>query len=458
MATRLLARCALLLAPAIAAAAPLHLPLAPSPPAEVRFRVEAPLDFIPGRSTGVSGWIEVDPGALAAARARVAVDLATFDTGIELRNEDLRDQFFEVARYKEAVLRVDRLENLSAPSATSGADVRADAVGVFALHGVEREVRVPVTLHLEGQGDRITVAVGGAFRVALQDHQIQRPSRLFLKVGEVVDVSFRASFTAVPSRPSGPAVAAEAAPRPVSDQLPRSGAFLPLGRTTRRAADAAPAFRFPFDSPEGRGERLFRDASIGGPGNAVSCASCHAVADERWGLTVDGQVHPNRTLYDSAQRPVLWQGMARSPGKAASICAKWFMLSHGGLGPVREADLAAYLAALSPDPAPALDYRVLAVTRRSGLPNPLGGVARRGRALEKKFCGGCHAEHGLRSPLTPGLYEADDLVRRVRWLPGSDARQMPPIYVDRLTDSDLRDIVTYLVGEPSQRIFQRHRR
>jgi len=42
-------------------------------------------------------------------------------------------------------------------------------------------------------------------------------------------------------------------------------------------------------------------------------------------------------------------------------------------------------------------------------------------------------------------------------LPGHDARQMPPIYIDRLVDTDLRNIVTYLAGDESKRIFNRNR-
>jgi hypothetical protein len=34
---------------------------------------------------------------------------------------------------------------------------------------------------------------------------------------------------------------------------------------------------------------------------------------------------------------------------------------------------------------------------------------------------------------------------------------MPPMYVDRLTDGELRDIVTYLSGDPNDRIFKRNR-
>ena len=63
----------------------------------------------------------------------------------------------------------------------------------------------------------------------------------------------------------------------------------------------------------------------------------------------------------------------------------------------------------------------------------------------------------MRPPLEIGLYEADYLVSRVRWIAPHDAKQMPPMPLDRLTDTELRDIVTYLVGRTDDRIFQRKR-
>ncbi|HYV49113.1 MAG TPA: cytochrome c, partial [Myxococcaceae bacterium] len=70
----------------------------------------------------------------------------------------------------------------------------------------------------------------------------------------------------------------------------------------------------------------------------------------------------------------------------------------------------------------------------------------------------CHGKGRVRPELTVGLYEPDYLVQRIRWLPGRDSRQMPPMYLDRLVDSDLRNIVTYLAGEQSERIFKRKRK
>ena len=172
----------------------------------------------------------------------------------------------------------------------------------------------------------------------------------------------------------------------------------------------------------------------------------------------DGAIKPNHSLFDVSHRPVLWQGFAKTVGKGASICAKMFMLKPEGLTGSQESDLETYLARTGPDQvSPPLDYKVLQLTRRTELAHPTDGNARNGERLLAQHCEACHAVGAPRPPLTPGLYEADYLVQRVRHLPGSDAHQMPALTLDRLTDSELRDIVTYLTGDPNERIFKRTR-
>jgi mono/diheme cytochrome c family protein len=221
---------------------------------------------------------------------------------------------------------------------------------------------------------------------------------------------------------------------------------------------AAPKFAFPVDTAAGRGERMISDPTIGGPGNAITCGHCHSTRDERQGLVSDGTIPADRTLFDVAHRATLWQGFASGPGKASSICAKMFMLRPEGLSDSQQSDLESYLARISPDDGvPALDYRLLALTRKSDLPHPTDGNAKNGQKLTQLYCETCHAVGQIRPPLTPGLYEPDYLVNRVRHRFGNDDRQMPALYVDRLTNGELRDIVTYLTGSPSDRIFKRNR-
>ncbi|HVE85690.1 MAG TPA: cytochrome c, partial [Myxococcales bacterium] len=178
------------------------------------------------------------------------------------------------------------------------------------------------------------------------------------------------------------------------------------------------------------------------------CLHCHARSDERQGLRQpDGFARAATSLYDSAQRPRFWNGFASSVGEASSHCAKMFMRRPEGLTPDQERDLTAFLEAVSPDPAPELDYRALYRTYESPIRDPTGGDAAHGKALADQYCMTCHLEGRAAPPLQVGLYEPDWIVRRVRKLEGHQNKLMPVFSMARLPDSDLRDIVTWLTSE-----------
>jgi polyisoprenoid-binding protein YceI/mono/diheme cytochrome c family protein len=451
-------------------ASPTHFALAHNPAPEVRFTVDAPLDSITGVSQAVSGTVVFDLDTLELSSARIVADPKSFQTGISLRDEDLRDQFFEAGSWPEIVLAVQKLSRFSRNTLQEGERVQADAQGLFSLHGVTHVVTFPVELQRRGSQEGPRLTVRGKFDVKLADYQIRRPTRLFLKLGEVAQVSFEATF--VGQEPAGtttPLAQAGSEPPQAKAAAVSATAAVVLRRNTPpvvarpprkpvRKLALGPTFEFAFNTPQGRGERLFNDASIGGPGNAVSCASCHATGDERFGLLQPGgTVRPSHSLYNSTQRPSWWQGFASNAGKASSICARLFMLRPAGLDEGEQHALLAYLAKVSPDPSPAFDYQTLTLTRHSTLGDPTRGDAKTGAKLTRRYCESCHAEGAMRPPLTPGLYEPDYLVARVRWQPGHDAKQMPPMTIDRLTDSELRDIVTYLAGDENERIFKRNR-
>jgi len=427
-----------------------------------RFRVEAPLDAIDGSASGLSGELRFDEATWSEGTGRIRIDLAGFTTGLSLRDEDLRDQFFQVDRFPEAVLTLDRLERPSQGALVPGREGQADAVGTLSLHGKDRPVRIPVTVQLSEDAGHRDLRVTGTFDVPFTEFGIPRPARLFLKLGSVAHLRFEATFRAPP--PSGPSVALSApppAPVPAAGRAPPrlELSVFPAHRPEKSRTPQKPvSWEFAFTSPEGRGERLFRDPAVGGEQNAASCASCHAWRDERTGtLDALGHVTANSSLWNSARRPTFWRGFASTPEDATDLCIKRFMLRPGGGDPAQLADLGSYLRRISPDVAPPLDYRPLLLARRTAIDRPTGGDAKRGAVLTERFCVHCHAEGAMRPPLSVGLYEPDYLVARVRWIAPHDAKQMPPMPLDRLTDSELRDIVTYLVGRPDERIFERKR-
>jgi len=429
-----------------------------------RFRVEAPLDAIEGSASGLSGELRFDEASWSEGSGRIRIDLSGFTTGLSLRDEDLRDQFFQVDRFPEAVLTIQRLERPTQGALVPGREGQADAVGTLSLHGKAQAVRIPVAVQLAENAGTRDLHVSGSFDVPFADYGIPRPARLFLKLGSVAHVRFEATFRA-PAPAGGPvALAAPPPPGPSAPAVrapPRLELSVLVARRPEKPAKAAQrpvSWEYAFTSAEGRGERLFRDPAVGGDQNALACSSCHGWRDERSGsLDPLGHASPNTSLWNSARRASFWRGFAATPEDATDLCVRRFMLRPGGADATQLADLATYLRRISPDSAPPLDYRPMLLGRKTAIDRPTGGDAKHGAVLTERFCGRCHGEGAMRPPLSVGLYEPDYLVARVRWIAPHDAKQMPPIPLDRLTDSELRDIVTFLVGRPDERIFQRRR-
>lgn len=421
----------------------------PRPHGEVRFTVEGPLDDVPGITREVSGTFTLDPRDVTQVKGAVSVPLDTLKTGIEQRDDDMRVQFLETAKFPNAVLTIERLERASSPTLAPGQEVQGEAIGSFEVHGKRRAVRAPVTLKLD---DMNRLWVMGALEVSFSDYGIVRPARLFLKLGETADVRFKVLF--VPRDVATPveAVAAlppDAAPPPAIKAPPR-----PKKKAPKALAAPKRFAKFPDENVR-RGEALFF-APLPGRESRLSCGHCHSTVDERAGhRQPDGYVRPASTVWNSARRPDYWGGMAKTAGAASEICARRFM-DDAGLKPDERTALEAYLRALSPDPQPDYYYSSLYRTLESPVPDVLTGDAKRGEKLSKLHCGACHDDARAAPKLQPALYEPEWIVRRVRWLDGHDSRACPPQRMSRLNDSELRDIVTFLAGPGAgARIFTR---
>lgn len=443
---------ALVASSAAALAEPQVWTMAPRPRGFVRFTIEGPLDDVVGETRSMSGNFTVDGAAWGGGKGVFAVDLTTVKTGIDQRDEDMRTEFLETKRFPYAILTVDSISQ-TAPSALSvGGQATGVASGSFEVHGVRRAVSMPVTLKLESDA---RLVAKGSFSVPFADFNISRPKRLFLKLGDTAEVVFEAALVPkVTPKAADPKVAAApevVVPQPsVAQVLPPAPAVKP--KPKRKPPPALIySFLFKGDEPKARGERLFHAPETGGPGNKMTCFHCHAKSDEREGLTLkDKHVRAANTLYNAGQRPTFWGGFTSKSGAAASICQKQFM-KGSGLSEAQEADVQAFIDAISPDAAPPLDY--VANNYRSMealLRDPTSGDPVKGKALADKYCMTCHLDGRVGPVWAPGLYEPDWVVRRVRRLEGHQNKQMPPWTITRLPDSDLRDIVTYLTSNPKE--------
>jgi polyisoprenoid-binding protein YceI len=141
----------------------------------------------------LAGTLVLDQAKPARFTGDISTDLVTIDTGIELRNQHLREKYLEVAKGKgfdKAVLSEIQL-NLAEGEAFEG---RTPFTGVLLLHGVKHPVAGTAEVRREGPGRRVRAE----FPLVLTDFGITPPE--YLGVGVAGKLLVKVQFIATPAR------------------------------------------------------------------------------------------------------------------------------------------------------------------------------------------------------------------------------------------------------------------
>ncbi|MEK7364829.1 MAG: YceI family protein [candidate division NC10 bacterium] len=132
-------------------------PLGPSH-GNVSFKATSRLVDADGRFHRFGGEVRMDPKALEQAVVSLAIDAASVDTGILRRDDHLRSEdFFHVTRFPQITFASRRV----AP-----ADGKVLVTGDLTLHGVSREVTVPIELEFSAGALRTR----GEFAIRMSDY------------------------------------------------------------------------------------------------------------------------------------------------------------------------------------------------------------------------------------------------------------------------------------------------
>ena len=152
---------------------------------EVIFESHAPLESFEGRTQQIQGTIRLDPEALGdSIEVFLEVDLASLDTGIDLRNRHMRDNHLHTDQYPKAVFKGARFEETPA-RLEPNRPVAVTGTGRFELHGKSQDgfpFQAELTLLEDEEGRRLQVRT--EFVVFLADFDIPRPKFLFVKLDE----------------------------------------------------------------------------------------------------------------------------------------------------------------------------------------------------------------------------------------------------------------------------------
>lgn len=153
------------------------------------FKATSRLVDADGRFHRFGGEVRVDPKAREQAVVSLAIDAASVDTGIRRRDDHLRSEdFFDVTRFPQITFTSRRV----AP-----AEGKILVTGDLVLHGMTREVAVPVELELSAGALRAR----GEFAVRMSDYGMTYRS-WFNPLRDEVRILF--DLRGVPAPPGSP--------------------------------------------------------------------------------------------------------------------------------------------------------------------------------------------------------------------------------------------------------------
>lgn len=107
------------------------------------FNLDAPLESVNGSASGISGSVSFDPENPAATSGKIIVASESLTVPNPMQKEHLHSpNWLDVAKYPEITFESKSLSNVK----TEGNVTTADVTGTFTLHGVSKEITVPIKL------------------------------------------------------------------------------------------------------------------------------------------------------------------------------------------------------------------------------------------------------------------------------------------------------------------------
>ena len=140
-----------------------------------------------GRSSEITGSLEIDATTLAAAQ--FSIDVASIESADRMRNESFTGPVMNAAEYPTAEFVLTAPVDLG-DDPTSGELLTVDVTGQLTMRGVTNDVTFPLDATLVGD----EVQAAGSILVVFADYGIENPSNLFVEVRDEGLVEFSLFF------------------------------------------------------------------------------------------------------------------------------------------------------------------------------------------------------------------------------------------------------------------------
>jgi len=150
----------------------------------VRFFSEAPMENIEATNADTKAVVDSETGEFSF---RVPIKSFVFDKS--LMRDHFNENYMESDKYPNGTFK-GKIEGDF--SMTDDGVYALEAVGTLSIHGVEKEMRIPATITVQGED----VSIDSKFIVKLVDHKIQIPKIVFYNIAEEIEVTISASLVA----------------------------------------------------------------------------------------------------------------------------------------------------------------------------------------------------------------------------------------------------------------------
>ncbi len=149
---------------------------------EVSFVAKITASSFVAKSEALSGSVDYDAKAAVVHSADLVVKADSFDTGVSMRNEHMRDKYLEAGKYPTIRF---QLADTRVP-ATVGA--KGQVQGTFVIKGAKKALPVELTLEEISAGGATVTA---RFKLNVTDYGIPQPRFTVVSMEPVVDVTVK---------------------------------------------------------------------------------------------------------------------------------------------------------------------------------------------------------------------------------------------------------------------------
>lgn len=158
--------------------------------------VAEPMAMILGHAVGalqiISGEVSGNPNAIGETGVvKVVIDAASYKTDSDSRDQNVKEYALEVQEFPSITFESTKLSGIQRDDNKGGDDKagRLNVFGKLTLHGVTKEIVVPVAVQLDSQG---RLLADGTYTFKFEEHGVKRPSKVvgLMTTGDEAKIDF----------------------------------------------------------------------------------------------------------------------------------------------------------------------------------------------------------------------------------------------------------------------------